>query len=90
VFFDTVVPKGLKSAKRLQKLMLTLGELESRLGGEFTPSMVQDPIVLFGLYTLCYFLETDPEQKNTDFEVLKYLKEKSPDVDALFTVLYED
>jgi hypothetical protein len=88
--FDSIIPRNLNSPTRIKKVMLTLGELEARLADTFTPAKATDPVMLFGLYTLCYFLEADEEGKTENFEVLKYLAEKNSAADSLFKALYEN
>jgi hypothetical protein len=86
--FDYIVPENQTKPKFVTKMMLTLGELESRLDGTFTPQKAGDPIMQFGIYTLCYLLEATPEEKAEDLEVLKYLAGKNASAGALFEVLH--
>lgn len=88
--FDSIIPTALSSPTRIKKVMLMLGELEARLADTFTPAKAADPVMLFGLYTLCYFLEADEEENIENFEILKYLAKKDLEADSLFKVLYED
>ncbi|HEX5403209.1 MAG TPA: hypothetical protein VFX16_12990 [Pseudonocardiaceae bacterium] len=86
--FEYIVPAELGKPRFITKMMLTLGEVESRLGGTFTPQMAGDPVLQFGIYTLCYLLETEPKEKAEDLQVLTYLAGSDPEAAALFEVLY--
>ncbi|REH45882.1 hypothetical protein BCF44_10714 [Kutzneria buriramensis] len=86
--FDYLVPEDNTRPKFVTKLMLTLGELESRLDGSFTPEMAGDAVMLFGIYTLCYLLAVDPVEKVEDLQVLKILASRNSDAGALFEVLH--
>lgn len=89
--FESIVPSGLNSSRRAKKLMLVLGELDSRLGNPpFTPAKARDPVTVFGIYTLCYLLETNEEERAEDFSALTWLATQDPETELLFSVLFEE
>jgi hypothetical protein len=88
--FATLMPDEFQSGRRLEKLMLLLSVLESRLRSfEEEEEKRLDLMTMFGLNFL--ILAVDPKSQHTDtMEALKFIADKDPVARSLFDDLLVD
>jgi hypothetical protein len=85
--FATLIPSELQSGRRLEKLMLLLGVLESRLR-DFEENHRYNSVMMFGLDFLIRVV--DPESLHLDTkEALQIIAESDEDARALYEELKE-